>query len=448
MPKLFIFPLSNPEKKTNAIDSLRAGLSKTIHAFPLLAGTVQELAPTPDHPQKGRLCVDQPWHTMREIFNVQDLTKNDSFDYSDLQATNFPIHNLDVATLLPSGLTMKPHTKCAMLVQVNIIRGGLIVVHSLSHGFMDGGSMTVIAKAWAAFCRGEDGSRFFTPQVSDRSRLMQGTTGASVANFPELTNNNTVEIPASPAKSAPAPPTKMEIFFFSREKLAELKRLASAPTQEAQNGDWISTSDALCALLSTCIQRTRDKPRPLTLGLAMDFRGAMDPPLPADYIGNAVHMLYIPLPHFPSSQNIQDQRSTISTTAHLIRQRIKTVTQEYMHRIIGALNSPDIQDISKVFHTRAAPAGADSDFVTITSWARQPLYEFDWGEDVGGRMERVRVRRPLYPNLVLIAPMLTGVGFGKELEGGVEVIFGLEEERMERLMGMEGFGRFAMWEGK
>ncbi len=439
--KIFLFSSSDSVSTGDTINALRVGLEKTIHAFPLLAGTVQELQPAADHEQRGRLCVSAPWQTISDILSVQDLTHDNAFDYSSLRAEAFPIHEMDTTILLPQDRTTRHNAKSAMLVRVSKIRGGLIVAHSLSHGFMDGGGMVVIAKIWAAFCRGEDGTRYLSMEVLDRSRLMQGTPGSEVADFSELTQRSS----AQTLENAVPPTTKgvtYEIFFFSRAELAELKKMASVTENHNKSSDWISTSDALCALLVNCIKNSRDKQTQLTLGLAMDFRTYLDPPLPADYIGNAVHMLNIPIP--PS--NREDIQTAVAQTAHLIRHRVQGVNEKYIHRVIGALNSSEVQDISTVSHTRVGDNGGE--FITITSWAKQALYELDWGAAIGNRIERVRVRKFVYPGLILIAPMLNGPGFNKEEEGGIEVIFGLNDEEMERLKRDLLFRRFATWHGK
>ncbi|KAM0798595.1 transferase family-domain-containing protein [Usnea florida] len=436
--KLLFFPSSTSVTTTETIGTLRRGLEKTIQAFPLLAGTVQEIQPASDHEQKGRLCVSAPWHTIGDIFSVQDLTNDGTLEYSSLREDRFPGHKLDAKTILPQDKASKPNTKSVMLAKVNKIRGGLIVVHSLSHGFMDGGGMAVIAKLWAAFCRGEDGSKYLTPSMLDRSRLMRGISGSQVTDFPELSHTSS---PAPmPAIGVQPQDVQYEMFFFSRQKLDELKKMASNPENLTEKTDWISTSDALCALLAHSIKIAQDEQTPLTLGLAMDFRASLNPPLAPDYVGNAVHMLNVSLPE----PGPEDKENAIAITAHRIRRTIQSINDDYIHRMIGALNADTVPDISKIVHSRTSPRGGQ--FLTITSWAKQPLYELDWGGQVGTRIERVRVPKFQYPNLVLIAPMFKGEGFGVE-EGGVEVIFGLEGEGMTRVKRDALFGRFARWGG-
>lgn len=440
--KLFFFPTSQTVATTDTIEALKGGLEKTIQAFPLLAGTVHEIQPATYQEQRGRLCVSSPWHTMSDMFSVEDLTTNRALDYSILRAAGFPIHKLDAATLLPRDTLSGPTARCVMLAKVNKIKGGLIVAHSLSHAVLDGGGMAVIVKIWAAFCRGEDGARYLTREAMDRSPLMHGTMGSEIADFPELTHTPQAHHLTQTATVGKKQEVQYETFFLSRTKLAELKTMASITENHSQSNGWISTSDALCALITLCIKGTLPESTPLTLGLAMDFRSCLAPPLPADYIGNAVHMLRIPLPR----SDEEDIESSIARTAHLIRRKIQTINGGYIRRVIGALKVPDVPDISKVFHTRLCPD--EGQFLTITSWAKQALYELDWGPAVGTTIERLRPCKFQYPNLVLIAPMLKGPGFSEDEEGGIEVIFGLDAVAMSKLKDDGLLKRFAKWEGK
>lgn len=42
------------------------------------------------------------------------------------------------------------------------------------------------------------------------------------------------------------------VFFFPKSKLAELKSMASIKEQGEDDKTWVSTNDALCALLGCC----------------------------------------------------------------------------------------------------------------------------------------------------------------------------------------------------
>ena len=227
-----------------------------------------------------------------------------------------------------------------------------------------------------------------------------------------------------------------EIFFFSDARLAALKAAVSAalprkepesattaPTvdpgegsqtaprapRQPSNGSvpdrvshndsfssrsYISTNDALCALLFTCITAARSSttvpysssprtfrqpalPHTLPLSLAVSGRRLLNPPLPKDYIGNFSLFchLNVSLPHLrdptpaaeirPTSStheapqldgSQQSPRSsaplitpdmpTIAGIAYRIRARILELDDNYVHGLIGALSR--VSDLSKV----------------------------------------------------------------------------------------------------
>ena len=75
----------------------------------------------------------------------------------------------------------------------------------------------------------------------------------------------------------------------------------------------------------------------------------------------------------------------------------------------------------------------------MTNWSGFGMYDFDWGDGLGGKCERVRTASiGMFNGLQVVLPVLTG-----EMGGGLEVVVGLEDEAMERLKGDEVWMRFA-----
>ena len=248
-------------------------------------------------------------------------------------------------------------------------------------------------------------------------------------------NNNKV-------KDCPAPGRGIQsnIFIFSRTKLAELKSMASKKERDENGSGWISTNDAICSLLGCCVHSAstldaEDHDKQAIIGIAVNMRQVLDPPLPSDSIGNVLNCLRIAVPR----KTIEPTPVRVTEIAHLIRQEIKLLDQENYRRTISFLKS--LPDISRV--DMSLPKSQD--VIGITSWSKQNFYELDWGNTVGTRIERVRAcMAPFIKDFAIILPELNTPPLETD-HCGLEVLIWLEESQMKRLKQDQLFNRFAEW---
>lgn len=455
VPKVLFFPESPGTNVSTMVDTLRDGLSKTLDAIEPLSGTIQAFG------QQGGLCVTAPWNSVDDIFHVKDLTHEERLEYQNIKENHFFLESSHKKLLFPTAIFVKIE-KTVMFAEVNIIKGGLIMVLCLHHSFTDGSGTVAITKAWAANCRGDDSSQCIRPETMDRERLMRGWGSASLADFPEFASGPIEKKAPSPiilthivtkflgwmtarlglwTPNAP-PNCENALFFFPKQKLAELKQMAS--TQEgAEKGDgWVSTNDALCALIGSCVSDASDKEGHRTIdgscevGVTVGGRRLLDPPLPADYIGNILFFVRVAV----SNHSIDSMETKIAKLAHLIRSQIKQHDERYLGKLISALSS--VEDFAKV---AGRPRGASRPSVGISSWANQGFYDIIWGDAIGAGIERVRFYYHV-KNLCIILPQLDASKFAGD-QCGLEVVIGLEKGQIERLKKNEFFMRFAEWRG-
>ena len=463
-------------------ETLRSGLARTFEALPLLSGTVQVAHKAV---QQGSLYVAPPWKSASDVFHVRDLRHMKQLDYADLRSRHFPSKALDRSVLLPT-TDMEAREKAVMLVQVNFIKGGIIVGLCMHHSFTDGNGTAAVARVWAACCKGKDGLPIVPRDMIERERLMQGGESAGLEDFPHLTllpmekrletlalssvllawiyyyifgwlvdRLRSWVIQPSPRKARGIPaPEDRPILFFSRSKLAELKGMASNKECDKDGDDWISTNDALCSLLGCCIlstsrpngehdrERIDDKEfknitngdRKAVIGVVVNLRPLLEPALPSDYIGNALDLLWIGLP----LKSFEPTSSGVIEIARLIRHNLRLLDQGSVYRLISALRS--VPDIRRVVPSR--PQSQPT--VLISSWRKQSFYDLDWGNVIGSKIERVRVCRTTPNPLVIILPELKGPNFVGD-ERGMEVTIALERGQIERLRENRFFNRFAEW---
>ena len=480
--KLLFFSSVPSISAVDTIAALRGGLGKTIQALPLIAGTTQVIPAASADEQQGKLCIAAPWRPLSEIFRVQDLSNDSTFDYASLRAGNFPLGKLPAATLAPTPVMADPSKKPVFFIQASLVNGGIIVAMGTSHSFTDGNGAATVAKVWAAYCKGDDGSRYLTEDVIDRGLLMQndhevGTP--TIEDYPEVDFSPATARKMDPTTAAASDPkehkqpdvysekgAKMpnnetidnETFFFSKIKLAELKHKASPldPSKDTGTLSWISTNDALCSLLALCVRSTStatspnsEDPIPLTIGIALNFRRLYNPPISSDYIGNAVHIVRFTLaPPTQSSAGLAPTSPVwpmLATSAHRLRSSINSFHASHVKRLITLLNDVNIvPDISKVAYLTRAP---DGESLTVTSWAKQGFYECDFGERIG-RVERVRMCSFAIPGLIVVAPERKGPAFEGKDEEGLEVMVGMERKKLEVLKDFPLIKHFATWIGK
>ena len=89
------------------------------------------------------------------------------------------------------------------------------------------------------------------------------------------------------------------------------------------------------------------------------------------------------------------------------------------------------------------PLSSSEEGILITSWANQSLYDIDWGEVVGGRIERVRRLRLDWKYICWIMPELKAPYFTDD-ECGLEIIVGgLSKDERAQLKQNELLMKFA-----
>ena len=443
---LLYFPLSNPNM-TRIASYFKSGLQRMFETLPIMSGTVQS---APQSEQKGSLCVGAPWNAIDDVFRVNDLTSSD-LDYENLRKDYFPATTSTRRELL-SILLSRPKPfgpkNPVMMAQVNFVRNGMILVPFLHHSFVDGPGGTTVMDLWATFCRGDNGAEVISDGMLDRGMLMFGDEAGRLEDLREFISR------PRDGSSAPQLPKVIEneVFFVSRSKLATLKSVVSASIASAVSGPsngeiptYISTNDALSALLFACITEARrsiqstDTQQKIPFALAVSGRRLLKPPIPDKYVGNVTFYCHLDLP----LDTVTTESHSIATIAHQIRKRLVQLDDTYVRRLIGALRHMD--DIGEL--VPVCRASREWPFL-ITSWSTQGYYGMDWGSEIGARCERVRVPKvpwPEFDGLIVIMPELKIENGIAEEEAGLEVMVGLEMGAMQLLKGMEEWTRWAEW---
>lgn len=481
VPKLLYF--TSAADSEEIVSVLRNAVSKTLEALPILKGTVNEVTDGFGY-QEGCLGIRAPYYTADQILSVQDLRK--TYDIRKLRAEHFPSNGVDAALVTPD-LSRDPPP--AMLIQANLIEGGLLLVFAIHHTIMDEQGLFNVIRVLSAYCSGSDGAGLVGSDWTDRSQLMEGEGPGKLEAYPEYRLRPEESLGKPPVYISDEPTVGTAVLFFSDSSLEKLKKAASKTDEVSRetNGSvivngtesinstheisksWISTNDALCGLLWKSITTARvptlvhHPPSTLShFNMAVSGRSILSPPISPNYVGNVtvISKAYLPLsmllPLPPSSPNGTEADETLQvektrpeplplpSLASTIRKSIANITSPIIKDIIASLRSvPNLQ--------RLAPSGYTSHGTNIgcSSWARQPYYDLQWGPVVGGergKCERLRWRSLKTDGIFVILPRLPGDKVrGEEEEGGLEIILGLEREVLGRLLEDEGLKEFARW---
>jgi hypothetical protein len=236
---------------------------------------------------------------------------------------------------------------------------------------------------------------------------------------------------AGPKPPPPAdfrmPPLVQQMWHFPRSKAAALKATASPSSSE----DWISTYDAIVALLWSRVTVAKVPllhPSPSKEAILIhgfDTRKSWDPPLPKDFFGQgAVALRPSPAP----ISEIINTPANLPALAGAIRASIKGMTPPFLNGLVEYISSHDDQ--------RYLETDIDSflglDFAA-SSWRDMTAYEtHDFGF---GLPKALRWPSPQFEGFVFLYPSRAGVKEGEGAEDeGIEVCVCLEESCHERLM--------------
>lgn len=386
--------------------ALQAGLEKLLAIAPFLARQVC-FAPPERASTASWIEVAGATYDAADLF---DEAVDDAFDYDDWKARHFALGDCK-QELQPVSLFAVFPTP-VMRVKFTRVRGGVVLVPAIYHGVVDGIGFSRILRAWASLAnRG-------TAQISREWSPEPGGPGVLEAH-PSLT--------LDPPPAHPNAPIEFSCFHFSADTLRLLKELA---TKSLRPGEWISTTDALSALiwLRVCCVRVPDvsSDDSSMLVLSVNARERFDPPAPPGYVGNAVI-------HPATTILIHDAASLdLGAVALQIRRAINSVDDTYGRSLVKL--APTVPDVAQLKDANQRRYTHD---LGLTSWAQQQLSSIDWANGIFS--ERTRVQRPALAGLgLMLPPSAEGVS------GGQEVILGLTKIQMDRLMNDAVFSRYAM----
>lgn len=437
MSFLLCFQLDSDADPQKVYSELRCGLSDALVEYPVMAGRVVTYDTARDRIQIRLSCDDGV------LFQYNDLTSPELQppfpDFHHLEQSHFSPVTLgpslsSVQEVYPTG------SDCpALYLQANFIKRGLLLAFCPHHSTADALGWTGFLRSWAKYTSAATNGLRVTPrrslEIMNRSLLFQVRTDVALEDCHLLVKiDNVAETLKLESRVFNAAPTDRAFsnilniyWYFSPERLQALK---TASQSKDKVDSWVSTNDALCALLWRHITIARQLRESLyetsSFQIPCSIRGRLSPKLDPEYAGNANI-------HGSCSYSIEKLCSTApdcqSSVANAVREAINRVDDPMVRNLFGTVDSlPKMRSAKYNFNLRPGP-----DF-WVTTFADYDWYGLDWGNHLG-KIARQRYIFQHLPSFAIILPRCR--------DGGLEVFLTLEAEVFERLRLDETFTTFA-----
>ncbi|KAI9931188.1 hypothetical protein ASPWEDRAFT_22951 [Aspergillus wentii DTO 134E9] len=426
---ILCFSLSSDADRKQLVEYLHIAFHHTVQRLPFLAGSI-----VPFPPEEG----GRPW--LRNISTggaahliIKDLS--DQISFSDLVKSNFSESFLQADQICPlpqvAYITPEPVDVCRF--QANFINGGLLLVVSIIHNIADGRGTYEVLKIFADYLRkaqsGELGHPLHprtTIYESDRTALVNGN------GFPGGLDDHPAWITTDPKSFFKLSDVEStcHTFRITADNLSTLKATASS----SNPGEWISTADAVAALIwrSIMIARHRAGILPFNsstfLTQPVDCRSRLA--IPPPYIGNCIYLNKASM----LLSTLSDPSTGLSTAARIIRAQVTAVTADRFKSL-----QAQIEKTAHEAHTLPGILGDISKTgLMLTSHFKFPMHELDFGPAFGdnGYIRAFRLpAKGTFAGLVTILPRCK--------DGSLEFIITEREVTFRCLLEDEFFGGFA-----
>ncbi|KKY37707.1 putative transferase family protein [Diaporthe ampelina] len=397
MPKIYIpitctYQIKDDVDIEAAITEICSGLKRLLADYRFLAGSLFETDAGTSFVKRG------PSHAKFTV-HVEDHTGGEFPTYEDLAERHFPVSELD-ARMLPPDFEPSPTGTAeegnpAMLVQFNVIQGGLVIGAVFHHLLVDAKGLDAVMARWAAHTRSlRTGtspppfkhSDLNTPRLNSVTPDTFGESNQPVPSLKYAPN-------APPTSDISASAMAQHIWHIPASKLAALKASA-AP--RAPGDAWVSTNDCITALMWRAVVRSRlathniadpeADPRPVALENSLDVRASIPGGVSAAYPGNVVMFSKAVM---PLSELVR--HSTFRAVAVCVRETVeKYRAWPLVQRAMSWIASvPRVTDVAMDFDV---VMGLD---VVATSWRVLRAYEtWDFGFGPLGALRFMFIHRP------------------------------------------------------
>ncbi|KPM37984.1 hypothetical protein AK830_g8583 [Neonectria ditissima] len=363
--------------RIKAAQILKQGLERTLSQVRHLVGTIER-------DEDGyHSIVKKRTSTVKFVTEYLDTPNNNFPSFAEIANAHFVsaiLGDINALSNAPMTCGNKPeahpdNSPALSSFKANFIPGGLILnIHT--HHFSTGiSSFSSLVQQLAENCYAiTNATEFpsFDPRCLDRSIF--GSLGFDRS---PVSNERQIEAPPRPDRNMQHRHSQSLLFHLRKSRAAELKKVAS-PT----DGSWISTYNAVCALMWRVLCKIREplyKPglayNPIWAEGVSISKLFTDPPMPARMQGNLqidILSTTSTIPQFTLAEIISD--APLSQLASYTRQMTESVTAETL--------ASALQKFSHVRNKQDLSINLDSFppmALLISDWRHANLCTYDFG---------------------------------------------------------------------
>lgn len=441
LPLFWVFKQPDPKLSEAMISELQEGLARLLSEIPFLAGNVMTQDESRDLltleiPEDGGV----PFKVKRMV----DADDGPVLDFEELERADFPVDAFNPMIMCPGSFLPDAVAPC-LLIQANLIRGGLVLATNFHHSIVDGeGAMTIIsqwAKHVAAVADGRvlPESELLPAEALDRTVLFpENESTCKLSDFSSFQDGRALSLigescwnvgermEMTGGKEARA--VKGVSWFFTKEKLQEIEEKAMPGNP---NTPKMTESSVLSAFIFRhyTLARHLDQQgiKEASFHYPCNIRSRIEPSLHPQYLGNSVapSRTLLPLSEIRSSDE-----DALYRIALAISSSIDWWTSDRIWELIGAMEA--WTRVTEIERTMDLNCKTDLHVTNLSSF---PVLESYWGPHLRNIVAFKLPAMALMDGYGLIMPRCA--------DGGLEVVLYMDVETLKVLREDKEFTQYA-----
>ncbi|KAH7396372.1 acyltransferase [Pyrenochaeta sp. MPI-SDFR-AT-0127] len=406
----------NSSSEEAIIETFKRGLEATLQQCRHLVGKIQK------NKHGDYSVVRSADSTVEFVVQWLNTPSDDYPSYDDLERSDFTLASLRDHTILGvEGIPDSCHPDDSPIVvgfQLNLIRNGFIFTAHIHHFALDMTGTTSLIHQIAENCSS-------VVNLTPKPRWDESFMDRSRFIAPDIAVEDQIDPPPRPERHPDWLSCSWLLFHLPPGKSKDLKQLATP-----LDGTWISTYDAVIALLWRVIMRTRAKVykpdilSPAIFGEPINMRNRCTPKVSARYQGNVLAAGLSMHQENPLTLADVISRASLSQIAVFVRAITHSVGQHTLDETMGKV--APIRDKSNLdMPLDSLPPMS----FTTTDWRNSKLCDNDFG--IGQPVAYRCLYNTVVENMIILYPPHKGYN-GKS--GGIEVMLPIETHAIGMLM--------------